>query len=736
MLTHGVYQFSPQHRSALEALPHALAFYQFVDGNIIALLASDGFCRMTGLERTELIHQMNTNMFARVHPDDRELLAKLGYESMTKESTYDVVYRSQLRDYTDYRLLHAVGKHQSLEGGAHVAMVVYTDITDTPHHQMQALIETESPKSRFFDEHLNAMAIVSQGDYRLLYYNKALTRLLPPQTAYDSGITFNRFFFGSNTKRIRGLYTAIDAGPRTVTEPLTQRKIEVSVLAANYGSDPAYLIYFYDCPTLSKTEPVMDDLRHKRAAFNTAIFSGESNGQSYLDSTYKGYRVWNLTQNICCYQAACTELFPITDEDATLERYISNLCAQIDETEPREQLNTITHDWLALLYEGGSYPRQITVPLTTPLGVEYLSLRFTMMRSPDNGDLYLKTYEQNVTEETVMDMIVNRTIEQAYDYVAFSDLSANRCHIISGKASASGKRSYCIKTSDFIQSPSDIRTFSNLFPPNVRTLDDMHEYLLSVCDEQGKYNCLQELPGDIFKNISFELISRERKTFLVLCKDITPLLRSEREHKSELEQAVLAERTRAERLQLQTMLSISNALEARDPITSSHSLRVAQYSAAIAKRIDWPQERVDNLYNMALVHDIGKIGVPDAVLLKSGKLTNQEYLQIQSHVAIGGYILKDFSAIDKVSEGALYHHERYDGTGYMRGLKGEDIPIEARIICLADAIDAMNSTRPYRERQSEAYIRSELMLDRGKQFDPVLVDVLMQMLDEGFLDEF
>ncbi|MEZ4627692.1 MAG: PAS domain-containing protein [Eubacteriales bacterium] len=141
--------------SKRSALPHALALYQFVDGNIIALLASDGFCCMTGLERTELIHQMNTNMFA--HPDDRELLAKLGYESMTKESTYDVVYRTQLRDL---RITGSYMRSESinLEGGAHVAMVVYTDITDTPHHQMQALIETESPKSRFFDEHLNAMA--------------------------------------------------------------------------------------------------------------------------------------------------------------------------------------------------------------------------------------------------------------------------------------------------------------------------------------------------------------------------------------------------------------------------------------------------------------------------------------------------------------------------------------------------------------------------------------------------
>ncbi|MEZ4627695.1 MAG: HD domain-containing phosphohydrolase [Eubacteriales bacterium] len=117
------------------------------------------------------------------------------------------------------------------------------------------------------------------------------------------------------------------------------------------------------------------------------------------------------------------------------------------------------------------------------------------------------------------------------------------------------------------------------------------------------------------------------------------------------------------------------------------------------------------------------------------QLTNQEYLQIQSHVAIGGYIQRTSSAIDKVSEGALYHHERYDGTGYMRGLKGEDIPIEARIICLGDAIDAMNSTRPYRERQSEAYIRSETCSIAGKQFDPVLVDA-DSTFDEGFLDEF
>ena len=187
---------------------------------------------------------------------------------------------------------------------------------------------------------------------------------------------------------------------------------------------------------------------------------------------------------------------------------------------------------------------------------------------------------------------------------------------------------------------------------------------------------------------------------------------------------------------MQTVLSISNALDARDPLTRSHSQRVAQYSTEIAKRLGWSKERVENFYNLALVHDIGKIGISDAVLQKEGKLTAEEYRQIQAHVDIGGFILKDFSAIDKVSEGALYHHERYDGKGYSRGLAGEEIPIEARIICIADAIDAMNSTRPYRARQSEAYICAELVRESGKQFDPNLVEVLLAMICEGLLSKY
>ena len=736
MAQEALYSYSPEKRSALEALPHALAVYQSINGRVYTLLVSDGMCRFTELVRSELIRRLDQDMFSYVHPDDVEMLANLGYEFITKECVYDVVYRTRLAGTADYRHVHVVGKFQSMENGARVAILLYNDITDTQQHQMQARYATESPKTRFFDENLGAMAIVSQGDHRLLYYNKALTRLLPPKTGYDSGITFNRFFFGSDQICMPGLYQAIDAGPRIIEAPSTGQTIEVTTLSTSFGGEPAYVIYFYEQQAASDAEIQQELLHHKRDSFHTAIFSSESNGLSFRDVAYKGFRVWNLTKNTSVHQAASAELFPTSGTDITLGRYLATLKSLCNEAEVNEEnILHMTRESLAARFDSGTYPRKFILHIATIHGVEYLSFQVTMMRAPESADLFLKIEEENITESQMFDKLVAKTVEQVYDYVAFSDLSANRCHIINGRTSASGKRSYCIKTSDFVQSPGDVRTFSTLFPPHVKTLEDMHQYLLSVIDEDGRFTTIQELPGGVIKNIDFELVDSARKIFYIRCKDVTQLLRTEREQKEALSQIVLAERERAERLQLQTVLSISNALDARDPLTCSHSQRVAQYSIEIAKRIGWPKDRVENLYHIALVHDIGKIGVPDAVLQKHGKLTDEEYRQIQAHVDIGGFILKDFSAIDKVSEGALYHHERYDGTGYSRGLAGEEIPIEARIICIADALDAMNSARLYRARQSEAYIRAELVRERGKQFDPKLVDVLLAMISDGLLEQ-
>lgn len=197
-----------------------------------------------------------------------------------------------------------------------------------------------------------------------------------------------------------------------------------------------------------------------------------------------------------------------------------------------------------------------------------------------------------------------------------------------------------------------------------------------------------------------------------------------------LEASVLEERNRVSTISLQTILSISNAVDAKDKYTREHSQRVAEYSKVIAEKLNWDESRTKDLYQIALFHDIGKIGVPDSILNSTSKLTDEEYELMKSHTTIGGEILKDLTILKNVDLGAKYHHERYDGKGYPTGLKGEEIPIEARIIAVADAFDAMNSTRVYRKRLTKETIIKELIDGKGKQFDPNLIDVFLPYAQE------
>ncbi len=184
----------------------------------------------------------------------------------------------------------------------------------------------------------------------------------------------------------------------------------------------------------------------------------------------------------------------------------------------------------------------------------------------------------------------------------------------------------------------------------------------------------------------------------------------------------------------ETILSIARTVDAKDANTSQHSYRVSEYSVAIARRLGYPEKKCENLRQMALLHDIGKIGIPDAILNKPGKLTDEEFAIMKTHVVKGGEILKDFKMIENVDLGALYHHEKYDGTGYCHGLKGEEIPIEARIIGIADAFDAMTANRVYRKQLDIDFVIGELKRCSGTQFDPKLVEVMLSLIDDGTIN--
>ena len=212
---------------------------------------------------------------------------------------------------------------------------------------------------------------------------------------------------------------------------------------------------------------------------------------------------------------------------------------------------------------------------------------------------------------------------------------------------------------------------------------------------------------------------------------ITATIQNLRFEKQEKELAHVREQIR---MSNETILSIANAVEARDKRTGRHSLRVAVYSMLIAAELGFDSEELDNIRQIGLLHDIGKIGVPDSILNKPDKLTPKEYAAMKTHVDIGGEILKDFTHIKNVADGAKYHHERYDGKGYSCGLKGEEIPLTARIIGLADAFDAMTSNRIYRKAMPMKAVIEELKAGKGTQFDPALVDILLELLSSGRID--
>lgn len=194
------------------------------------------------------------------------------------------------------------------------------------------------------------------------------------------------------------------------------------------------------------------------------------------------------------------------------------------------------------------------------------------------------------------------------------------------------------------------------------------------------------------------------------------------------------QRQKDQKIIAQAMMAIAHLVDAKDEYTKEHSLRVALYAAEIARRSGMKEEDIKRIKYIALVHDCGKVGVPDAILKKKGSLSLEEREIINSHTVLGGHIMESFNSIEGIRDGALYHHERFDGTGYPNKLKGKKIPVCARIIGVADAYDAMSSDRCYRPRLSKDVILEELRKNSGTQFDPEYVGHMIAMMEDGTAD--
>ena len=243
---------------------------------------------------------------------------------------------------------------------------------------------------------------------------------------------------------------------------------------------------------------------------------------------------------------------------------------------------------------------------------------------------------------------------------------------------------------------------------------DAHDIELrrtSICDELG--------------NMSNEICdSAEYVQELMSMQD---LLRTEIE-KNTFE--IIDKNKKLRALSNQTIYALASAIDAKDHYTRGHSLRVAQYSRELARRMGKTELEQEEIFNVALLHDVGKIAIPDSIINKPAKLTDEEFALIKSHPVKGYEILKDISVMPNLYIGARWHHERYDGRGYPDGKSETAIPEIARIICVADCYDAMTSDRSYRKALPQNVVRSEIEKNSGTQFDPEIARIMLEMIDE------
>jgi HD-GYP domain-containing protein (c-di-GMP phosphodiesterase class II) len=183
---------------------------------------------------------------------------------------------------------------------------------------------------------------------------------------------------------------------------------------------------------------------------------------------------------------------------------------------------------------------------------------------------------------------------------------------------------------------------------------------------------------------------------------------------------------------LSSIRAIVEAIDAKDPYTKGHSARVVEYALLIGEGMELDKESLKDLELSAVLHDVGKIGIPDRILSKPGLLNDEEYSYMKRHPEFGAEIVEPIKKLQGLVPNILHHHEKFDGTGYPMGLNGDNIPLVARIIAIADSFDAMTSDRPYRPRMDVKVALGEIKKNRKTQFDPELADVFVSKFERQF----
>ncbi len=296
---------------------------------------------------------------------------------------------------------------------------------------------------------------------------------------------------------------------------------------------------------------------------------------------------------------------------------------------------------------------------------------------------------------------------------------------------------------DFMRSYTDKSKTISLREPDEEELDAIFIRMNKKTWAQRNINCgacgygnCMEMAGAIYNgsNIPENCIHYMKDEIHYISVQLEEQNRKIMEQNEELKRVIENEKE-GELFINQMIRAFAKSIDIKDQYTKGHSFRVAEYTKKIAGRLGYRDKRLEKIYHIALLHDIGKVIIPENILNKPGRLTDNEYEVMKQHAQYGYEILKEIDCLPHLALGAGYHHERIDGKGYPNGKSEEEIPQIAKIIAVADTFDAMNSTRPYRECMSMEKIVAELKRVAGTQLDPAIVNVLLELIDEGAFDE-
>ena len=671
MGTDGRYVFPPGRRAAYEMLLAPLGVYQYVGGKVVTLLVSDGLCQFQGETREVLTDHFNNRMFEKVHPDDVQNLAQMAYKFAIQIGKYDAVYRSRLYGRDEYRYVHAISKYHVMEDGKQVAFTHYEDITETLHSLVENARNIEAPLTQFLNENASAMVIADSRTEHLYYYNKAACRMLQPQVIFDSGMTFQQFFYHDIPGGIVGLFSAADMGIHIVEEPRTHRSLETMVVSTTWEKEEAYAVYFYEHPESARGEQKVD-LRHQRLAFQHTMFSGASNDLKFWQDGYRGFRVWNLTKNTLAADAGYNHLKIVYGSRLTYPLYLQSVLAAVPRPEERQILEKLTRENLMYSYETGGYPRTTRFRLETNHGHVEMQTSFVLMRSPGDHDLYLKVTEENISQRSLIEDMFHRAVEKEYDYVAYFDGKANTCRIISSFATSQDQWDRLISIEDYLAN------FVEHLEKAIHSVEDFLAYVAECCKGKQEHVFTYELPNQHIKRVNIQFTDRANQLFFIYRSDVTDVLLIERKRRSELE-ALRDEAQAADREKNMFMARMSHDL--RTPMGAILSL--AQFgieeSVTDGCRGYFRQILDSGQYMLGMLNDIlemqklisgkvelledticlGEIEEHVFTIVRPRAQAKQLRLTAQHHLPSGTYVRCDYRKIERILINILNNAVKY-----------------------------------------------------------------------------